>query len=365
MKLDLNLNIEQKQELVMTTQLQMSIEILQYSSLELKDYIEEEMKENPLLDMLESQRDMNYRESTFNSIRKNDIEYENFVAYQPDFCEHLENQLFEVLSNEEIELGKFIVGSLNESGELTTDIETITDIFSQQGFNQSEIEAVYQKIKKLDINYDSSFASCKAEYIDPDLIVKKEDGEFYIEEKNTAYPTVTISSYYYNLLKNQDDDKISDYLKEKYQSAICLIKSIEQRKNTIRKIAKAILKKQIDFFENGLKDLKILTMEEVAEEIEMHESTVSRATTAKYIQTPHGVFSLKFFFNSGINGVSSVSIKAMLSEEIEAEDKSHPLSDSKLAKLFVDKYGLDISRRTVAKYRKSLGIKSSRQRKKK
>src|SRR6056297_3809743 len=157
MKLDLNLNIEQKQELVMTTQLQMSIEILQYSSLELKDYIEEEMKENPLLDMLESQRDMNYRESTFNSVRKNDIEYENFVAYQPDFCEHLENQLFEVLSNEEIELGKFIVGSLNESGELTTDIETITDIFSQQGFNQSEIEAVYQKIKKLDINYDSSF----------------------------------------------------------------------------------------------------------------------------------------------------------------------------------------------------------------
>ena len=101
-------------------------------------------------------------------------------------------------------------------------------------------------------------------------------------------------------------------------------------------------------------------MEEVAEEIEMHESTVSRATTAKYIQTPHGVFSLKFFFNSGIDGVSSVSIKAMLSEEIEAEDKSHPLSDSKLAQLFVDKYGLDISRRTVAKYRKSLAIKESR-----
>jgi len=97
----------------------------------------------------------------------------------------------------------------------------------------------------------------------------------------------------------------------------------------------------------------------------MHESTVSRATTGKYVQTPHGVFSLKFFFNSGIDGVSSVSIKAMLSEEIEAEDSSHPLSDSKLAEIFAKKYELDISRRTVAKYRKSLGIKSSRQRKKK
>ncbi|KXS49555.1 MULTISPECIES: RNA polymerase factor sigma-54 [Halanaerobium] len=365
MKLDLNLNIEQKQELVMTTQLQMSIEILQYSALELKDYIEDEMKENPLLEMMESQRDMNYRESSFNSVQKQDIEYENFVAYQPDFCEYLENQLFEVLSDDEIELGKFIVGSLNESGELTTDLEMIAEIFAAEGFNKEEIAEVYQRIQKLDINYDSSFASCKAEYIDPDLIVKKEDGKFYIEEKNTAYPTVTISSYYYNLLKNQDDDMISDYLKEKYQAAVWLIKSIEQRKNTIRKIAQAILKKQMDFFENGLKNLKVLTMEEVAEEIEMHESTVSRATTAKYLQTPHGVFSLKFFFNSGIDGVSSVSIKAMLSEEIEAEDSSHPLSDSKLAEIFAKKYELDISRRTVAKYRKSLGIKSSRQRKKK
>lgn len=365
MKLDLNLNIEQKQELVMTTQLQMSIEILQYSALELKDYIEDEMKENPLLEMMESQRDMNYRESSFNSVQKKDIEYENFVAYQPDFCEHLENQLFEVLNDEEIELGKFIVGSLNESGELTTDFEMIAEIFSDEGFDKEAVEEVYQRIQKLDINYDSSFASCKAEYIDPDLIIKKEDGEFYIEEKNTAYPTVTISSYYYNLLKNQDDAMISDYLKEKYQAAVWLIKSIEQRKHTIRKITQAILKKQMDFFENGLKNLKVLTMEEVAEEIEMHESTVSRATTAKYLQTPHGVFSLKFFFNSGIDGVSSVSIKAMLSEEIESEDRAHPLSDNKLAEIFAQKYGLDISRRTVAKYRKSLGIKSSRQRKKK
>jgi RNA polymerase sigma-54 factor len=236
MNLDLNLNIKQKQELVMTTQLQMSIEILQYSSHELKDYLEEEMKENPLLELLESQKNMSYRESTFNSIKKNDIEYENFVAYQPNFCEHLENQLFEVLTNDEIELGKFIVGSLNEKGELTTDIEVIKDVFSESNFNQESIEKVYNKIKELDINYNNSFASCKVEYIDPDLFIKKEDGKFIIKEKNTSYPSLKISSYYYNLLKNQDDEMISDYLKEKYQSAIWLIKSIEQRRQTIKKL---------------------------------------------------------------------------------------------------------------------------------
>lgn len=105
-------------------------------------------------------------------------------------------------------------------------------------------------------------------------------------------------------------------------------------------------------------------MEELAEEIEMHESTVSRATTGKYVQTPHGVFSLKFFFNSGIDNISSVSIKAIISEKIAEEDKSSTLSDSRLAELLALEHGLDISRRTVAKYRKSLGIPSSRQRKK-
>ncbi|MFP4020391.1 MAG: RNA polymerase sigma-54 factor [Halanaerobium sp.] len=363
MKLDMNLNLEQKQELVMTPKLQLAIEILQYSSLELNEYIEEEMKENPLLDILEAERDMNYRESNFNSIQKEGIEYENFIAYKPDFCEQLENQLFEVLADDQIELGKFIVGSLNQLGELTLEFETIADYFSDDNIGTKEVQEVYKKIKELDINQEEDFASCKAEYINPDLIVKKEEGKFKIISNQNSYPTLTISSYYYNLLKNKDDQELSEYLKKKYQSALWLIKSIEQRKQTIKKIVRAIVKKQHDFFEKGLKYLYVMTMEEIAEEIEMHESTVSRATTGKYLQTPHGVYSLKFFFNSGINKLSSVSIKAIISEAIAQEDKSSPLSDSKLTELLAENYGLDISRRTVAKYRKSLGIAGSRSRK--
>lgn len=360
MKLDVNINLEQKQELVMTPKLQMAIQILQYSSLELSEYIQEEIKENPLLDMLEANKDFNSRQASFNSIKKDSVEYENFVAYQPPFCEFLENQLFEVLEDEQIEIGKFIVGSMNQSGELTLDIDVVADLFD---IGYEDAELIYKKIKNLDINHDSDFAECSTEYIDPDLIVKKVDGDYEVYSNQDSYPTLRISSYYYDLLKNQDDEEISEYLKKKYQSALWLIKSIEQRRETIKKIVESIIEKQRKFFDKGLKYLYVMTMEEVAEDIEMHESTVSRATTGKYLQTPHGVFSLKFFFNSGIDNLSSVSIKAIISEEISNEDKNSPLSDSNLAEILNLEYGLDISRRTVAKYRKSLGIPGSRQRK--
>jgi RNA polymerase sigma-54 factor len=361
MKLDVNINLEQKQELVMTPRLQMAIQILQYSSLELSEYIQEEIKENPLLDLLEANKDFNSRQASFNSIKKDSVEYENFVAYHPPFCEFLENQLFEVLDDEQIEIGKFIVGSMNQSGELTLDLEVIAELFD---FTHDQVAEIYKKIKKLDIKHDSDFAECNTEYIDPDLVVKKADDDYEVHFNQDSYPTLRISSYYYDLLKNQDDEEISEYLKQKYQSALWLIKSIEQRRETIKKIVKAIIKKQKDFFDKGLKYLYVMTMEEVAEEIEMHESTVSRATTGKYLQTPHGVFSLKFFFNSGIENLSSVSIKAIISEEIYEEEKNSPLSDSKLAEVLNLEYGIEISRRTVAKYRKSLGIPGSRQRKK-
>jgi RNA polymerase sigma-54 factor len=360
MKLDVNINLEQKQELVMTPRLQMAIQILQYSSLELSEYIQEEIKENPLLDLLEANKDFNSRQASFNSIKRDNVDYENFVAYQPPFCEFLENQLFEVLNEEQIEAGKFIVGSMNQSGELTLDLDIIAELFD---FTKVEAEEIYQKIKKLDIKHDSDFAECNTEYIDPDIIVKKVDNEYKVYSNQDSYPTLRISSYYYDLLKKQDDEEISEYLKQKYQSALWLIKSIEQRRETIKNIVKAIIKKQRDFFDKGLKYLYVMTMEEVAEEIEMHESTVSRATTAKYLQTPHGVFSLKFFFNSGIDNLSSVSIKAIISEEISKEEKDSPLSDSRLAEILNSEYGIDISRRTVAKYRTSLGIPGSRQRK--
>ncbi|SIQ92837.1 RNA polymerase factor sigma-54 [Halanaerobium kushneri] len=152
-------------------------------------------------------------------------------------------------------------------------------------------------------------------------------------------------------------------MKQKHQAAIWLIKSIVKRRETIKKIAEAIVEKQKEFFDKGLEYLHVMTMEDIAEEIEMHESTVSRARTGKYMQTPHGTFSLKIFFNSGIGDLSSVSIKAIISKGIAGEDKKSPLTDSDLAEVLINKYKVDINRRTIAKYRKSIGINNSRNRK--
>ena len=369
MDFNFNLNLEQKQqqELVMTQELQMAINILQFNSLELKEFIEEEMHENPLLDLIEAEAEMDNREAGFQGPVNNEIEYENFIPYKPHFCEYLENQLFEVLDESEYKIGKFIIGSLNEQGDLTLDYQEIAEVFSEKKgrVKTEQIKEIHNKIQKLDINYAVDLECRNPEYISPDFIIKKDEGKFDVFSNQDYYPDLRISPYYLNLMEKADNPETFEYLKKKYQSALWLIKSIEQRKETIQKIIKGIIKKQNDFFEKGLKYLYTMTMEEIAQEIEMHESTVSRATTGKYVQTPHGVFNLKFFFNSGIDKISSVSIKAIISEEIELEDKSSPLSDNKLAEVIQQKYQLDISRRTIAKYRKSIGIAGSRARKRK
>lgn len=360
MELDFNINLEQKQDLILTPELKMAIEILQYSSLELSEFIDKEIQENPLLEKMEKFQDNKY--SYNNSITKDKIEYEKFISYKPSFCESLENQLFEVLNDNEIRVGKFIVGSFNDQGELTLDLEVIADLFE---IELAQVETILEKIKKLNIDFsDLNPLENKVDYVEPDMIVKKELDDYKIIYKEKFSPTLKINNYYYNLLKQSDDPECIEYLKNKHRSAIWLIKSIIKRRETIKKIAEAILKKQKRFFEKGLEYLEVLTMEDVAKEIEMNESTVSRATTGKYMQTPHGVFNLKLFFNSGIDNVSSVSIKAILSKEIAKEDKAKPLTDSKLAEVLQAKHEISINRRTVAKYRKSLGIGSSRARKK-
>ena len=168
------------------------------------------------------------------------------------------------------------------------------------------------------------------------------------------------------MMKQGKDDNATEYLTEKLNSAMWIIRSIEQRRTTIYKVVESILKFQIDFFEKGEKGLKPLTLKEVAEDIDMHESTVSRATNGKYVQTPRGVFELKFFFTSGLStdsgDISSTSIKAMIKDLIEEENPKKPYSDQKLSDILKAK-GISISRRTVAKYRDELEIPSSTMRK--
>lgn len=365
MNLNMNLDLENKQELVMTPKLQMAVKILQYNSLELEDFINEKAKENPLLELLKEKTESVYDNSTYSGIKKESYNYENFTAYQPQFCESIEKQLFEVLTADEIKLGKFIVGNLNHQGKLSLGIKELAAIYfdSESESKLEKIESVYAKIKKLDMKEALASVNPCAEYVKADFIVKKTVSGFEIIEKDSDNYNLSISSYYLKMLREAQDSKVKKYLKEKYSSALWLIKSIEQRRNTIIKILNQIIDKQFDFFEYGLKYLYTMTMKEIAQDIEMHESTVSRATTNKYIQTPHGTVPFKIFFNSGLDNLSSISIKAIIAELIKEENKLKPLSDAQIVKAFNNKYELNISRRTVAKYRKSLAIKGSRSRK--
>ncbi|TDO71336.1 RNA polymerase sigma-54 factor [Halanaerobium saccharolyticum] len=362
MQVDINLDLKAKQELVMTPQLQMAVKILQYNSLELTEFINEQAKENPLLEIMGNMEN-GYNNSAYSGIKKEASNYENFVAYNPKFCESLENQLFEVLSDNQLELGQFIVGNLNHKGELSLEFEEAAQIFfdSKSEKNIEEIKSIYKKIQSLDLKEALNSVNPCAEYVEADLIVERTETGYQIIADDNDF-NLNISSYYLNLLKNNNDSEVEEYLQKKYKSALWLIKSIEQRKNTIMKILETVIDKQYDFFESGFKYLYTMTMQEIAEEIEMHESTVSRATRNKYIQTPHGTVPFKIFFNSGIDNLSSVSIKAIIVELIKKEDQNSPLSDAKIVEIFKREYELDISRRTVAKYRKSLAIKGSRSR---
>jgi RNA polymerase sigma-54 factor len=205
----------------------------------------------------------------------------------------------------------------------------------------------------------------KTKYINPDIIIRKVNDEFVIVINEKASPILRINPQYYKMMQRNRKDDTHDFLKSKFKSALWLIKSIEQRRITVYRITEAIIKKQQEFLRKGIKHLRPMTMQDIADEIEMHESTVSRATSDKYIQTSQGMFELKFFFTSGVNNISSVSIKAMLKEYISDEDPSSPLSDQKLAEALGEKEGMELSRRTVAKYRNDMAIPSSLKRKRK
>jgi RNA polymerase sigma-54 factor len=211
------------------------------------------------------------------------------------------------------------------------------------------------------------FGSREAIHITPDVIVKKVDGEYVVYVNDNGLPRLRISSLYRKLLKNRNGDpKTKEYIRDKLRSAQWLVKNIQQRKDTIQKVARNIVDVQKDFLDKGIAHLKPLTLKEIAEQVEMHESTISRVTKNKYIETPRGIFELKYFFSSGIAGsygetTSSKSVKDMIRKLIENEDKHKPLSDQRSTEL-LSRRGLNIARRTVAKYREELGILSSKYR---
>lgn len=462
MKIGFHLNIEQIQKLVMTPELKQAIQILQYNTQELNQFIEEQLLTNPVLDIsptvenevsqkaeklekaekeeidwkdyFKEYDDISYRQSSLRE-QKEDASFEQFVSADTTLTDHLLFQLqFTILKNRHKNIARFIIESLDRNGYLTMGVEEIAAYFklSQQtvenilsivqtfdppgiaardlkeclliqlkqkgiqdpkiiaivtnhlddlaenrlaniskdlNISPKEVQEIADFIKTLEPKPGRVFSSGEEiKYITPDVSVEKIDGEYVVIVNDSTAPRLSISAYYKRLLMHEDkDSNTSRFLTDKLNSAMWLIKSIEQRRQTIYKVVKAIVEYQLEFFENGKRSLKPLTLKQIAEDVGVHESTVSRAVNGKYMQTPRGTFEIKFFFTSGVSnqegeGIASESIKSMIKEMIEQENHQKPLSDQAIAEELQEK-GINISRRTVAKYRDEMNILSSSKRK--
>ncbi|AZR72275.1 RNA polymerase sigma-54 factor [Anoxybacter fermentans] len=454
MILSQHLAIEQKQTLIMTPRLQQAIQLLQFSTLELNQYIQEELKSNPILEVeidepMEEELELDeadfledylaYIDYSFElkqSLERDPEEYnyENYITIKPTLTEYLLSQ-FNLLIHDpvELEIGEYLIGSLDERGFLSIPIEAVSEAL---GVEVPRVMAVLKKIQTLDpigvgarnlvesliiqcrylygdlplveqiikdflydlgenrikqianklkvsptevqkaadliktlnprpaANFSTNYTTG---YLEPDVFIQKVGNDYIVVMNEQTQPHLKINSYYQKILKNSKSDKnVREFLTKKLNSALWLIKCIEQRRMTIYRIVETLVELQRPFLDYGIKYLQPMTLNEVAERIQVHESTVSRATANKYVQTPHGIFELKFFFNSGISGgngdgLASVSVKEIIQELIQGEDPTKPLSDRKIAELIKER-GYSISRRTVAKYRDELGIPPSNKR---
>ena len=234
-----------------------------------------------------------------------------------------------------------------------------------------DIDRVFTAVKliqKLEPRPARSFSDETARYIVPDIYVYRDSGEWVVTLNEDGLPKLRVSPYYLQLLKSEGEDSEANraYLNERLKAASWLIKSIHQRQQTIYKVTQSIVKFQSGFLEHGVSQLKPLVLKQVADDIGMHESTVSRVTTNKYVHTPQGVFELKFFFTTGIKSaggdVSSSSVKDKIKNIILAESADNPISDQQIVEM-LKKENIEIARRTVAKYREGLNILSSSKRK--
>jgi RNA polymerase sigma-54 factor len=211
------------------------------------------------------------------------------------------------------------------------------------------------------------FSGDDAQYITPDIYIRKVEGEYVTALNEDGMPKLKISNFYRNALLGNSSDETKKYVTEKLNSAQWLIRSIQQRQKTIVKVTESIIKFQRDFFDRGVEHLKPLILRDVAEDIGMHESTVSRVTNNKYVHTPRGIYELKYFFNSSINktdgdNLASEAVKSKIKVLVGNEDPKKPFSDQKIVEL-LKKDGIKIARRTVAKYREVMGILPSSKRK--
>lgn len=254
------------------------------------------------------------------------------------------------------------------------------DLFTRRKFEQiaknfgiplQKLKPAVDIIGSLETRPGRQFASEQAQYVEPDVHVVKVGGEYVVQLNDNGLPRLRVSGAYRRMLqglsKAGSEEEAQQYIKEKMRSAFWLIKSLDQRQRTIYKVTESIVKQQRGFLDHGVDHLRPMVLRDVAEDIEMHESTVSRVVSNKYVHTPRGLLPMKFFFHSGIDreyggDISSLTVKRKIKSLIQDEEPKKPLSDSELMRI-LKREGIQIARRTVAKYRDELGIPSSTERK--
>lgn len=462
------LSLRQTQNLIMTPRLQQALKILQMPMLELQQMLKQEVLINPLLeevdDVLENQETEEVREEQLTPDEKEPQDkepdwaefydddrdfrqaprereeteyYEKVPTTKISFHGHLSSQLRLALSDPiDLEIGEFLIGSLDDRGFLSTSLEEIAEnsswplehlqrvltviqtfepggvgardhrecLLIQLRMREEEDTLAYQIIDEhyddmlrnrhheiaralsvsdqdvqlakdhlsaLSLNPGGELSTEDPKYVYPDLVVERVGEKYEVSLNDRNVPRIRISPAYESVLKSGKEksgqDGTREYIEGKLNSAKWLIQTIEQRRRTMIKVMRCIVEVQKEFFERGVEFLKPLTLSQIAERIGMHESTVSRVTRGKYVQTPRGVFELRYFFSAAIaredgDDISATTARDIIQQLIQEEDKGNPLSDQKIADILGDR-GLKIARRTVAKYREQLNIPTARYRK--
>ncbi len=479
--MDQRLQLQQKmsQRLIMTPQMQQSIQLLQLSTLELSEMLQEEMAENPMLeeeeftekldrnmeeqeappaeeitpsdlsesghieldenwtDYFSDSSDLGFVNSGSSFSGEGEEEESNLqMAQEETLKDHLVWQLGVSTHNEqEYLIGEYILDHLNEDGFFLVELESVAETFDVsvetvesvlkiiQGFDppgvgartlaecleiqchhlqiddddilavirdhlellerrrfkeiaralsvtEKHVQEIADIISALDPHPARQYHQSTVEYITPDVFIEKVDGQWQVRVNDEGAPPLRISRKYREMLHNRDGITNEEYefIKKKFQSAIWLIRNIEQRRRTLYRVTKAIMEKQIGFLEEGLTGLKPMKLRDIADELGIHEATVCRVVNKKYVQTPRGLFELKYFFSTGLDAtvredMAAKSVMEIIRTLIEEEDPHRPLSDQKITELLHRDYNLNIARRTVAKYREKMDILPTSKRK--
>lgn len=240
-------------------------------------------------------------------------------------------------------------------------------LMKQLSLKSEQLDKIVGLIRSLDPKPGLQIRQTESEYVIPDVYVSKRNKTWHVSLNPESSPKLRINADYVSLIKKSDDSKDNQCLKDHYQEAKWFIKSLQGRSDTLLRVAQAIVAKQTDFLEHGAIAMKPMVLKDIAEELELHESTISRVTTQKYMHTPNGIVEFKYFFSSHVSTeeggeCSSTAIRAFIKELVGNENPAKPLSDSKIADLLNEK-GINVARRTIAKYREAMFIGSSSERK--